>query len=139
MNKDMFKKLENEQPLTADEALFLDEVLEGESANVSLLAMGGLSEDSPSLAWRSGLNVELAKVSRRRRSLVFLRYGIATGAVAAACASILMLVRPSEQPAPVETRIAQESTVEDAIFSEHESMMGNASLGVHVSFNDSGS
>lgn len=144
MDKDMFKKLAAEQPMTAEETLRLDAALDGEAGRLSRHAMAALGEDAPSLAWRSELNQKLSHVSRRRRQAVYWRFGVAASGVAAATVFVLSFMAPidSEQrPSPrIADRHAPATTLEDAIIGEHESQMGQASLGVmNVAFNESGS
>lgn len=139
MNKDLFKKLVHEQPLTAEEALRLDSALEGEGSKMAQHAVSTLDDDSPSMAWRSSLNQRLTQVSKRRRTAVYWRFGAAASAVAAVSVLVVSFIQPFEAPSQPPTRVAAESSVEEAILTDHEGQMGQASLGVHVSFNEAGS
>jgi hypothetical protein len=143
MDKDMFKKLAAEQPMTAEEALRLDAALEGDTERLSRHAMAALGEDSPSLAWRSSLNQRLSHVSRRRRQAVYWRFGVAVSGVAAATVFVLSFMVPmdtQERPSPRIADHHRACSLEDAIIGEHESQMGQASLGVmNVSYSETGS
>lgn len=143
MDKDMFKKLAAEQPMTAEETLRLDAALDGDAERLSRHAMASLGEDSPSLAWRSSLNQRLSQVSRRRRQAVYWRFGVAASGVAAATVFVLSFMAPmntEERPSPRIADHHRASSLEDAIIGEHESQMGQASLGVmNVSYTESGS
>ncbi len=141
MDKELFKKLIDEQPLTAEEALRLDGALEGEGSKMALHAVSALSEDAPSMTWRSSLNQRLSQVSRMRRTAVYWRFGVAASAVAAASVLVVSFIQPFRPETVENPRIADnnEPTVEEAILIEQEDAMGQASLGVHISFNETGS
>jgi hypothetical protein len=102
-------------------------------------AVCSLEDAAPSLAWRSSLNQRLSQVSKRRRTAVYWRFGAAAGAVAACWALVASVVQPFEAPSQPPTRVATESSLEEAILTDHENQMGQASVGVHVSFNEAGS
>ncbi len=139
MNKDLFKKLIDEQPLTAEESLRLDGALEGEGSKMARHAVSALDDDAPSMAWRSSLNQKLSLVSRKRRTAVYWRFGVAASAVAAASVLVVSFFQPFQAPSSVPTRVAKEASVEEAIITDHEGQLGQASLGVYASFNEAGS
>lgn len=143
MDKELIQKLTQEQPLGAEEALRLDAALEGPEGRSIALAVSNLAEDAPSLAWRSGLNEALSKVSRRRRAVVVLRFGFGATAVAAACFLVATFFQPMQPTAPVGNQSVAdnkpEESLEDAILAGHQDAMNQASLGVTVSFGESGS
>ena len=138
MDKELFKKVIGEQPLTVEEALRLDGALESEKSVLISKMVAGLEDDAPSLVWRSALNSKLEAASRKRRTAVVWRFGLAASAVAAGSFLIVGLLRPVEKDAPRVMTADNEVSVEEAILGEHEYATGQASLGVHVSF-DSGS
>ena len=141
MDKELFNKLRNEHPLTAEEALRLDEMLEGGGSRLVAQAVSALQDEEPSLTWRSALNERLASVSRSRRTALVWRFGAAATAVAAASFAVLTLVQPRVPEQSQGPRIAENRgpTLEDTILSEHQDAMGQASLGIHVSFDETGS
>lgn len=140
MNKDLLKKLNGEQPLTAEESLRLDAALETQAPVASVVA--GLPDESPSMSWRSGLNQRLAKVSRTRRAAPVWRLGIAAVGVAAASLLVVSLLQPvPPDNGPVKTTVAESKvkpSLEDAILAEHNDATSQASLGVHVSYRETG-
>jgi hypothetical protein len=141
MNRDLFKKLIDEQPLTAEETLRLDGALEGEGSKMARHAVSALDDDAPSMTWRSSLNQRLAQVSRKRRTAVYWRFGVAASAVAAASVLVVSFFQPYRPETVKSPQIAErpELSVEEAILTEHEYQMGQASVGVQVSFNEAGS
>lgn len=140
---DLKRKLMEELPLTAEEALRLDSSLES-SAGLSIAkAVAGLPDDAPSLEWRSRLNEKLAKASKRRKAIVFWRVGFGATAAAAVCTVFVLMAQPNVgQDSPIVSPTTVENTpkesVEDAIISEHEGTVTQASLGVSVAFHDIG-
>jgi negative regulator of sigma E activity len=106
---------------------------------MALHAVSALDDDSPSMAWRSTLNQRLSQVSSQRRAAVYWRFGAAASAIAAASVLVVSFIQPFESPSQPPTRVATESSVEEAILTDHENQMGQASVGVHVSFNEAGS
>ncbi len=143
MDKDLIRKLTDEQPLTAEESLRLDAALESADSVRFAQSVSRLADETPSLAWRSALNESLSKVSRRRRTGLVLRYGFGATAVAAASFLVVSFIQPfraedgGKAPAVVDNR--SESSLEDEIVAGHHDAMSRASLGVAVSFNESGS
>ena len=142
MDKDLIRKLLDEHPLTAEESLRLDGALEGARSQFVAQAVGGLEDETPSLAWRSRLNETLVKASKRRRVAQFWRLGFGATALAAACFMVLTLMNPEvpgETPKsrPVASQPHKES-VEDAILSGHQDAINEASLGVNIAYNSSG-
>ena len=139
---DLNKKLTEELPLTAEEALRLDGALECARGQFVATLVNGLPDEAPSLEWRSQLNEKLVRGSKRKRTLVYWRLGFGATAAMAVCAALVMMVNPGGTdpiaPARAVENVPQE-TVEDAILSGHEEMVQQASLGVSVAYHDSGS
>lgn len=88
MNWELKKKLANEQHLSVEEALRLDQALEAES-NVSAL-MKSLEDEAPSLAWRSALNEKLIASTGRRKRTYAVRW--VSGFAATAAVAIFAFV-----------------------------------------------
>src|SRR5258705_309376 len=103
MNFDLKNKLVEEQPLTSEETLRLDEAIEGQSAVPSLMA--GLQDPAPSMSWRSGLNQRLLLQSGRQRRQARYRWISGFAAAAAVTTVVLFTVPKTEgtlaQPDPV--------------------------------------
>jgi hypothetical protein len=138
MDKELFKKLVGEQALTAEEALRLDEALE--VTRTAKDVVEELPDETPSLSWRSGLNQRLALVSKRRRTVVLLRFGMAATAVAAASLLAITLFQPINKPKPAGAHYAEnEPSLEETILSGHEEATSQASLGVYVAYDETGS
>jgi hypothetical protein len=140
MDKELISKLKAEQPLTAEESLRLDTALD--STDLARRAVSELPDEAPSLAWRSGLNERLVAVSRKRLTHVYWRFGLSAAVCGAATLFVLtVFLKPIGQPQDDggQVRVAKEKTVEDAILSEHQDALGEMSLGVHVTFDESGS
>lgn len=140
MDKDMFKKLIEERPLTAEEALTLDELLEGETSRQVAHMVAAQHDDAPSLTWRSKLNQKLSLLTGKKRRTLVWRLGaaVSTGAVAA-----LFFMAVLNQPVTPDPRIASphdvnyasdETTLEESIMDDHETSMTRVSLGVYGSY-----
>ena len=104
-------------------------------------AVRALHDDAPSLARRSDLNEKLTKASRRQRTLLIWRYGLAVTAGATA----MFLFVSFGQPGPIDRQIVDKgnpivdsASLEDDIVSDHQNAMMQGSMGVVVSFDDSG-
>jgi hypothetical protein len=140
---DLNRKLTEEHPLTAEEALRLDGALESARSQFVATLVSGLPDEAPSLEWRSQLNEKLARCSKRKRTVRYWRFGFGATAAMAVCAALVMMVRPDGGSQPIAPNRAVENvpqeTVEDAILSGHEEMVSQASLGVSVAYHDSGS
>ena len=138
MDRELFKKVLKEEPLSVEEALALDGALEGARSQAVSRLVSGLDDDALSLRWRSELNQKLMSASRQRRAASYWRFGLTASAVTAACVFALSLFNPLPERESPPVRIAEQS-VEDAILSEHQGAVGEASLGVHVPFEETGS
>jgi hypothetical protein len=140
MNKDLLNKVKVEQPLTAEESLRLDAALEAQERVASVVS--GLPDEAPSLSWRSELNQRLARVSRTRRAGPVWRFGIAAVGMAAVSLMVISLLQPvPSESGGVKTAVAEgkaKASLEDAILAEHNDATSQASLGVHVSYNEAG-
>jgi hypothetical protein len=145
MDKELIGKLKGEQPLSAEEALRLDSALESERGQMVASIVSGLVDESPSLAWRSSLNERLAKSARKSRAALAWRFGFGATAAAATFVLAVILMQPTSVPdrAAPEPRNTVDNTpkesVEDAILAGHQDVVQQASLGVSVAYNDSGS
>jgi hypothetical protein len=95
MNRELKKKLTDEQPLTVEETLRLDEAIEGQTVVPALLA--GLDDTSPSLAWRSELNQKLLLQSgRHKRHTTFRWFSGVAAAAALVAVAFLSVPRPTK-------------------------------------------
>ncbi len=140
MDKNLLKKIVAENELSAEESLRLDEALEATGSAAARRAVRALHDDAPSMAWRSDLNEKLGKASRRQRTLVTWRYGLAVTAGATAMFLFVNFWQPGSidgstviDPRPV----AESASMEDDILSDHQNAMTQASMGVIVSFDES--
>ena len=94
----MIKKMLDEQPLTVEEALRLDEALENQTV-VSRL-MGQLEDGAPSLAWRSALNEKMVAYTGRRKREWTFRW-VSGFAATAAITLVAFFAVPRSQPDPI--------------------------------------
>ena len=140
MDKNLLKKIVAENELSAEESLRLDEALEATGSAAAGRAVRELPDDAPSMAWRSDLNEKLGKASRRQRTLLIWRYGLAVTAGATA----MFLAVSLGQPVPGKTTtlnepppVTEAASLEDDILSDHQNAMTQASMGVIVSFDES--
>ena len=140
MDKKLFNKILADEQLSAEESLRLDEALESKASAAAVSAVRALGDEAPSLAWRSDLNEKLMKGSRRRRTQVMWRYGLA---VTAGATAMFLFVNFS-QPIPGKTttfgepaHVSQAASLEDDVLSDHQNAMTQASMGVIVSFDGS--
>lgn len=92
--RDLLKKLHDETPLTAVEALQLDELLEAQSSERVAHTVAALPEEEPSLAWRSQLNSRLAEMAPAPARKPWGRWLGVTGLVAAGVMAIAIVVGP---------------------------------------------
>lgn len=138
MDKELFKKIEAENDLSAEESLRLDEALEATGSAAAGRAVHALHDDAPSMAWRSDLNEKLGKASRRQRTLVIWRYGLAVTAGATAMFLVVSFGQPIPRgPTPVmPPQISDSASLEDDIVSDHQNAVTQISMGVIVSFDE---
>lgn len=105
MNKDLIKKLVEEQPLDLAESFELEQALERQDS--SMLKM--LDRPEPSMAWRSRLNERLVALEPRPRRKWVLFSGTTVVALAAALFVFVVLPRdaaPKATEAPSELELA---------------------------------
>lgn len=138
MDNKLLRKIEAEEQLSAEESLRLDEALEASDVAGAVRALG---DEAPSMAWRSQLNEKLGKATRRQRTRVMWRYGLAV--TAGASAMFLFFSLGQQVPTENETLVARppiadSTSLEDDILSDHQDAMTQASMGVIVSFDGSG-
>ena len=94
----MKKKLIEEQALTIEESLRLDEALESQTIVPRL--MGRLEDGAPSLAWRSALNEKLLAQTGRRKRVSTFRWVSGFAATTAICLVAFIAV-PRSQSGPI--------------------------------------
>lgn len=97
--EELIAKLNNGETLTPLELAVLDSHLEQPSSAAN--AMQALTNDEPSMAWRSSLNEKLAEVSPSKRTGWPLKFAVGGLATAAASLAIFFAVaKSSSQPQP---------------------------------------
>ncbi|MBS1715315.1 MAG: hypothetical protein JST30_13360 [Armatimonadetes bacterium] len=127
------RKLSEEQPMTPDVVLALDEALEA-SAGLGKI-VHDLPDPEPSLAWRSKLNGRLLAVSpKKRRTAVWtwLSGGVAATALAAFAFVSLSAKPPApERPDAPNGPVAQASAgLEESLLTAHNDANLESGLGV---------
>lgn len=142
IDQDLMRKLESEQPLTAEETLRLDAMLDDDPGVSNAVAC--LPEDEPSLEWRSRLNQELKKHARPHRPAPQARFrwllGGGAAAVAASAAIVAVFVHGMAKPSvpseasPNAAAVAErgEPTIEEMMIQAHRDSVRPVSLGVHL-------
>ncbi|MBS1709413.1 MAG: hypothetical protein JSS65_11930 [Armatimonadetes bacterium] len=132
LDKEILRKLADEQPLTAAESLRLDEALESERPGVSTM-LDSLEDVSPSYAWRSSLNLRLAATRRAPRLKLLLGWTGGLTAVAASVMALMMVNQPKistiAAPAPQQTIAKAPSSLEEALVSSHMQGTAQSSIG----------
>lgn len=131
MDYELRNKVRDEQPLSLEETLRLDEALETQTA-VGVF-VGELSDGEPSLEWRSGLNNRLLAtrtVKKRRTWFTWGSVGIAT----AAAATWIVMMPLGNKPSPPEPRrpVARQSngSIEESLISAHREADLESGMGV---------
>ncbi|MBS1722074.1 MAG: hypothetical protein JSS66_03595 [Armatimonadetes bacterium] len=133
MNSKLKKKLVDEQALSAAEALELDQALD--SPSLSRALMSKLTDDEPSLAWRSSLNQSLIKASGAKAASKVLKWGSGIVVTAAAALGIIALLpRPVVEPNRVLVKSQPVmSNIEESLVSAHKEADLESGLGVSLS------
>lgn len=132
MDRELNRKLQSEQPLSVEESLRLDEELD--RSHVSSKVLGLLSDESPSMAWRSQLNARLsAEVAKSKKRLAFRWFSgvAATAAVAAFAVLVLPTMTSSPVATPGKSVVAHEGpSVEESLVSAHKEADLENAMGV---------
>ncbi len=118
---ELFEKLKAEGPLSMAEAHLLDQSLAEQEGIRSVVRE--LEDDTPSMAWRSGLNERLLAVTPTpRKSWFSLRALAGLGTVAACTLALILVLRP-EAPRPMSAPsvTVSESSVEQVLLDAHRS------------------
>jgi len=124
LDKEILRKLAEEQQLTAAEALRLDEALDSDSRSAHEL-LDSLEDVAPSYAWRSSLNQRLAATRKPKSHRLKLVFGWAGGltAVAATVLAVLIVRQPAKTLPVTEpgslARNTTTSSLEEALVSSH--------------------
>lgn len=114
--RDILKKFVNEESLTMADSHELDQLLD--ASEPLGVAMRELSDDEPSLAWRSSLNERLIAMHAPRRSRGRL-WGMARlGTAVAVTASIVFMAKPAETTAPSSLQ-SSSSSAEQILLDAH--------------------
>ena len=100
LDKEILSKLVSEQPLTAAEALRLDEALDSEGERAQGL-LDACDDVAPSYAWRSSLNQRLAATKQAKKPRLKLVFGWAGGLTAVAASTLAILrAQNTAKPTP---------------------------------------
>lgn len=124
LDKEILRKLAEEQQLTAAETLRLDEALDSDGHAVHEL-LDSLEDVAPSYAWRSSLNQRLAATRKPKAHRLKLVFGWAGGltAVAATVLAVMIVQQPTKsQPVTEPGSLARNTTtssLEEALVSSH--------------------
>lgn len=122
MNWELIKKLQDEQALSVEETLRLDEALETSASTAGLL--NSLDESAPSLAWRSDLNQKLASVSRKTKRQSSFRW-LSGFAAAATLVFVAFLALPKSRPTVNPNRVtsvarkSEATNIEESLVKAH--------------------
>ncbi len=130
-------KRSDETLLTIEESMRLDAALEATENQIVVKSVKNLSDEEPSLAWRSSLNTRLGSAyTKKRSSTVWMRalWAVGCGCVAWIAFVFVTTVRPEERPIR-EHSVAQVS-VEDAILADHQDAVSQTSLGIYIGYGD---
>ncbi|MBX3097392.1 MAG: hypothetical protein KF812_11065 [Fimbriimonadaceae bacterium] len=120
------EKARKELPMDMEEMLALDEALNQSESVKSVLS--SLTDEEPSLAWRSELNEKIASIKPRRPKLA-LWVPISASAIAAATLAIVLFIpRNTERPAEVLSQ--SDRSVEALILRSHREAEAATVLGV---------
>lgn len=121
LEKEILRKMVDEQPLTAAETLRLDQALEADDRSGRVL--GAIEDAAPSYAWRSGLNQRLAATRRAPRVKLFFGWAGGLTAVAASVIAVVMTQHRVIVPTPHEDQLVAakpaKSTFEETLLSSH--------------------
>jgi hypothetical protein len=115
--RELIRKLKNEEALRADESLWLDEAIEGGAASKGLVE--ALPDALPSLAWRSRLNERLM-AAVPQRSPWWRRAFAPTLATAGAAACALFLWNLNLKGGSVPTDGGEAASLEQMLISAHQ-------------------
>lgn len=112
MDKKLWNKLVNEEPLDAAEHIALEQALEAGDESLTAYYLSHVENPAPSLAWRSELNEQLKQIAPQpvRQGWKFWAWGGAITASAAACAFLLTVVMNSQQESANPVQIANNTS-----------------------------
>lgn len=132
MNRELKRQIVDESTLSLQQALELDEALEQQGPVARLV--GALSDEQPSLAWRSELNAKLERsAARARRSSLSVKWlsGLAAAAALATCAVFVApLFTSPQQPEPLVLTEPKTPSVEESLVSAHKEADLESGFGV---------
>jgi hypothetical protein len=114
--RELMKKLEREEPLRIEEALWLDEALERQDHLRGLV--GSIADEPPSLAWRSRLNRRLAETVRPAQ--VCPRWAWAPALALAGAAGALLVARFGATGAAGPVTEGDSSSIEQSLVRAHQ-------------------
>jgi len=137
MNFELKKKLMDEQPLTVEETLRLDQAIEAQNVVTGLMA--GLEDQAPSLAWRSDLNQRLLLQSERHKRRSAFRWFSGFAAAAATVTAFTLFAIPRSVAPVIDDKpvVAKQSTpakdgpsVEESILTAHREADLESGMGI---------
>jgi len=136
MDKKLWIKLVNEEPLDAAEHIALEQALESGDESLTAYYLSHVENPAPSLAWRSELNEQLKQIAPQpvRNGWKLWAWGGAVTASAAACAFLLTITMNSPQDSPVRSDIASNrptTTVVDNSPSHQSKDLGTVLISAH--------
>lgn len=143
MDKKLWNKLVNEEPLDAAEHIALEQALEAGDESLTAYYLSHVENPAPSLAWRSNLNEQLKQIAPQpvRNGWKLWAWGGAITASAAACAFLLTITMNAPQDSPRQpgvvlnpptTTVVENSQTKDlgtVLISAHQADETQASLG----------
>ncbi len=133
LDKDLLRKLDEEQPLSVADALRLDEALEADDTRCRGL-LTDCEDAAPSFAWRSELNQRLATTRRAPKLKLLVGWAGGLTAVAASALVLFMNQTPVQNPSRKQvvandSNLAAHSSFEDALISSHMQGAAQSSVG----------
>ncbi len=133
MDKNLWNKLVNEEPLDAAEHIALEQALEAGDESLTAYYLSHVENPAPSLAWRSELNEQLKQIAPKPATPVWRlwAWGGAVAACAAACAFMVTITLNASQLNANESMAQSENPGTRVVTNQDPDDLGNVLISAH--------
>jgi len=133
MDKNLWNKLVNEEPLDAAEHIALEQALEAGDESLAAYYLSHVENPAPSLAWRSELNEQLKQIAPKPATPVWRlwAWGGAVAACAAACAFMVTITLNASQSNANESMAQSANPGTRVVTNQDPDDLGNVLISAH--------